>query len=186
MLRLGTERRSSVLRAVRAPLLGDPEIIQQQISADRELIDRAHRAARGRSAQRATGKLDRQEERRRARRRGAVPRRPRLRSARPSPGAAYELTVLGDLHGCYSVPQGHDHPVALLRARSTPTARTPSDHPEPQLVLLGDYIDRGLFSLNGVLRTVLQLFVTAPDHVVRAARQPRVLRRVQGQRCTAA
>jgi len=34
------------------------------------------------------------------------------------------------------------------------------------LVLLGDYIDRGLFSLNGVLRTVLQLFVTAPDHVV--------------------
>ena len=28
---------------------------------------------------------------------------------------------------------------------------------------LTSYIDRGLFSINGVLRTVLQLLVTAPD-----------------------
>ena len=39
-----------------------------------------------------------------------------------------------------------------------------SSQPFPLLVLLGDYIDRGLFSLNGVLRTALQLFVTAPEH----------------------
>jgi hypothetical protein len=32
-------------------------------------------------------------------------------------------------------------------------------------VLLGDYIDRGRFSYNGVLRTVMQIFVAAPDHV---------------------
>ncbi|HEV7558391.1 MAG TPA: metallophosphoesterase family protein, partial [Kofleriaceae bacterium] len=29
----------------------------------------------------------------------------------------------------------------------------------------GDYIDRGMFSYNGVLRTVMQLFLAAPNHV---------------------
>ncbi len=44
--------------------------------------------------------------------------------------------------------------------------RRPDEHaPEPKLVLLGDYIDRGHFSYNGVLRTVLQLLATAPEHV---------------------
>jgi hypothetical protein len=43
--------------------------------------------------------------------------------------------------------------------------KAPQSEPYPLLVLLGDYIDRGLFSLNGVLRTVLQLLVTAPEHV---------------------
>src|SRR6185369_1919709 len=32
-------------------------------------------------------------------------------------------------------------------------------------VLLGDYIDRGRFSYNGVLRTAMQLFVAVPEHV---------------------
>jgi hypothetical protein len=32
--------------------------------------------------------------------------------------------------------------------------------------LLGDYIDRGRFSFDGVLRAVLQLFVAMPEHVV--------------------
>jgi hypothetical protein len=32
-------------------------------------------------------------------------------------------------------------------------------------VFLGDYIDRGRFSFDGVLRAALQLFVTLPDHV---------------------
>ena len=35
--------------------------------------------------------------------------------------------------------------------------------PEPKLVLLGDYIDRGMFSYNGVLRTVMQLFSPRPS-----------------------
>ncbi|HEX7597301.1 MAG TPA: metallophosphoesterase family protein [Polyangia bacterium] len=83
----------------------------------------------------------------------------------PKPGRRYEITVLGDLHGCYSclkaaIMQSHFfEKVRLFR-------EDPTRHPEPKLVLLGDYIDRGIFSLNGVLRTALLLFCTAPEHVV--------------------
>ncbi|MBN2573672.1 MAG: serine/threonine protein phosphatase [Deltaproteobacteria bacterium] len=81
------------------------------------------------------------------------------------PGRRYELTVLGDLHGCYSCLKG-----AVMQARFFEKVRRfredPAQHPEPKLVLLGDYIDRGIFSLNGVLRTALLLFCTAPEHVV--------------------
>jgi hypothetical protein len=35
-----------------------------------------------------------------------------------------------------------------------------------QLVLLGDYIDRGRFSFDGVLRAVLRLLVSLPDQVI--------------------
>lgn len=79
------------------------------------------------------------------------------------PGQAYELTVLGDLHGCYSCLKGAvmqaDFFAKVAAYKADPTL------PKPLLVLLGDYIDRGLFSLNGVLRTALQMYVTAPDHV---------------------
>lgn len=82
----------------------------------------------------------------------------------PKPSEQYELIVLGDLHGCYSVLKA-----TLMQSRFFEKVdayrRAPGSTPMPLLVLLGDYIDRGLFSLNGVLRTVLQLFVTAPDHV---------------------
>ncbi|WP_394837182.1 serine/threonine protein phosphatase [Pendulispora rubella] len=84
---------------------------------------------------------------------------------RPVPKRGYELTVLGDLHGCYSVLKA-----TLIQSRFfekvTAFRQNPDAVPEPKLVFLGDYIDRGLFSLNGVLRTVLQLFATAPEHVV--------------------
>jgi hypothetical protein len=80
------------------------------------------------------------------------------------PGVRYEVTVLGDLHGCYSVLKG-----ALLQsdflAKVNAYHADPANNPYPLLVLLGDYIDRGMFSYQGVLRTVLQLFVTVPDHV---------------------
>jgi len=79
-------------------------------------------------------------------------------------GKKYELTVLGDLHGCYSCLKG-----ALLQAdffaKVEAFRLNPKEHPNPKLVLLGDYIDRGRFSYNGVLRTVMQLFLSAPDHV---------------------
>jgi hypothetical protein len=78
-------------------------------------------------------------------------------------GQVYELTVLGDLHGCYSCLKG-----ALLQADFFAKLEAwKLDHrkPEPKLVLLGDYIDRGMFSYNGVLRTVMQLFLAAPEHV---------------------
>jgi hypothetical protein len=81
------------------------------------------------------------------------------------PGKRYDILVLGDLHGCYSVLKA-----ALMQSKFFDKVdayrRDPKNTPEPKLVLMGDYIDRGLFSLNGVLRIVLQLFATAPEHVV--------------------
>jgi calcineurin-like phosphoesterase family protein len=81
-----------------------------------------------------------------------------------TPGKSYEVTVLGDLHGCYSCLKG-----ALLQADFFAKVEAyrldPKNNPHPLLVLLGDYIDRGRFSYNGVLRTVMQLFTTAPEHV---------------------
>jgi hypothetical protein len=80
------------------------------------------------------------------------------------PGKAYDLTVLGDLHGCYSCLKA-----AVMQARFfeklAAYKQNPSKLPEPKLVLLGDYIDRGIFSLNGVLRSALLLYLTAPEHV---------------------
>ena len=80
-----------------------------------------------------------------------------------APGVAHELTVLGDLHGCYSVLKA-----AILQAdflNKVNAYNADPTLPRPSLVLLGDYIDRGMFSYQGVLRTVLQLFATVPDHV---------------------
>jgi hypothetical protein len=80
------------------------------------------------------------------------------------PGRDYELTVLGDLHGCYSnlkaaiLQSGFMEKVRRFRA-------DPEHNPDPRLVLLGDYIDRGRFSYNGVLRAALNLFLTVPEHV---------------------
>jgi hypothetical protein len=80
------------------------------------------------------------------------------------PDTSYELIVLGDLHGCYSCLKG-----ALMQsdffAKLEAYRLDPQQHPHPKLILLGDYIDRGHFSYNGVLRTVLQLYLSAPEHV---------------------
>ncbi|MEJ7603955.1 MAG: metallophosphoesterase family protein [Kofleriaceae bacterium] len=76
-----------------------------------------------------------------------------------------ELVVLGDLHGCYTSLKA-----ALLQsdfiARATLYQQDPANHPDIKLVLLGDYLDRGRFSFEGVLRTALQLLVTFPNHVI--------------------
>jgi hypothetical protein len=81
-----------------------------------------------------------------------------------APGASYDLTVLGDLHGCYSCLKA-----AVMQSRFFEKVeafrRDPAGNPDPKLILLGDYIDRGIFSLNGVLRAAMQLLSTAPDHV---------------------
>ena len=77
----------------------------------------------------------------------------------------YELLVLGDLHGCYSCLKA-----ALLQADFFGKVQRHHDAPDREpnmlLVLLGDYIDRGRFSYNGILRTVMQLFLTVPEHVI--------------------
>lgn len=76
----------------------------------------------------------------------------------------YEITVLGDLHGCYSCLKA-----ALMQADFFAKVEAwridPVHNPHPKLVFLGDYIDRGRFSYNGVLRTVMQMFLSVPDHV---------------------
>ena len=81
----------------------------------------------------------------------------------PRPEGDYELIVLGDLHGCYSCLKAavmqSDFMNKVKRRRTDPTA------PDVRLVLLGDYIDRGRFAFNGVLRAVLKLFLTVPENV---------------------
>ena len=80
------------------------------------------------------------------------------------PGRDYEVIVLGDLHGCYSCLKA-----ALMQsdffAKVEAHRNDPRKNPDVKLVFLGDYIDRGRFSYNGVLRSVMQLFLAAPDHV---------------------
>jgi hypothetical protein len=82
----------------------------------------------------------------------------------PEPRSEYELIVLGDLHGCYSCLKA-----ALLQtdflAKVQAHANDPDNAPDTRLVLLGDYIDRGRFSYDGILRTIMRLFVTVPDAV---------------------
>ncbi len=81
------------------------------------------------------------------------------------PDRPLELVVLGDLHGCYGCLKA-----ALLQSdfvnRAWAHQWDPINNPEVKLVLLGDYIDRGRFSFDGVLRAVLQLFVAMPDNVI--------------------
>jgi hypothetical protein len=140
----------------------DPETIRRQLEADRELLRKAEQlwneqGDRGRG--RLTGITNVAE---------LAGEPPFLDGhvyvIQPEPGESHELLVLGDLHGCYS-----NLKAAVLQARFFEKVeayrRDPENQPHPKLVLLGDYIDRGLYSLNGVLRTVLQLFVRAPEHV---------------------
>ncbi|MCX5745475.1 MAG: metallophosphoesterase family protein [Proteobacteria bacterium] len=81
------------------------------------------------------------------------------------PTQPMELVVLGDLHGCYSCLKA-----ALLQSNFIERAWAhqwdPQRYPDVKLVFLGDYIDRGRFSFDGVLRAALQLFVAMPDQVI--------------------
>ncbi|MFH2009387.1 MAG: metallophosphoesterase [bacterium] len=82
----------------------------------------------------------------------------------PKAGREYDITVLGDLHGCYSCLKG-----ALLQAdffnKVEAFRENPDSAPEPLVILLGDYIDRGKFSYNGILRAVMELFLKYPGHI---------------------
>jgi hypothetical protein len=82
----------------------------------------------------------------------------------PDPRAEYELVVLGDMHGCYSCFKAALMQTDFL-AKVQAHADDPEHTPDTRLVLLGDYIDRGRFSFDGVLRMAMRLFVTVPDSV---------------------
>ncbi|HSC88309.1 MAG TPA: metallophosphoesterase family protein, partial [Polyangiaceae bacterium] len=86
----------------------------------------------------------------------------------PQPGKDYELIVLGDLHGCYSCLKAALMQTDFL-AKVQAHADDPEGTPETHLILLGDYIDRGRFSYDGILRAVMQLYATVPNavHVLR-------------------
>jgi uncharacterized tellurite resistance protein B-like protein len=141
----------------------DPETIKQQIQGDRKLIDTMidlleKQAAKGAGKLGGMQKVD-----------AFIGQEPFLDGhtyVHPidPDGPGYELTVLGDVHGCYSCLKGAvmqaDFFAKVAAYKANPTALK-----KPVLVLLGDYIDRGMFSLNGVLRSVMQIFCTAPDHV---------------------
>ncbi|MBT3220261.1 MAG: serine/threonine protein phosphatase [Proteobacteria bacterium] len=83
----------------------------------------------------------------------------------PQKGKKYELIVLGDLHGCYSCLKGALMQSDFLR-KSMAYLADPDNNPDVRLVFLGDYIDRGFYSIEGILRTILTLFVTMPSRVV--------------------
>ena len=82
----------------------------------------------------------------------------------PDPKKEYELVVLGDLHGCYACFKAALMQTDFL-AKVQAHVDDPEGTPDTRLVLLGDYIDRGRFSFDGVLRTAMRLFVTAPHAV---------------------
>jgi len=81
------------------------------------------------------------------------------------PAGPTELIILGDLHGCYGCLKA-----AVLQSsfieRATAHRNDPANHPDVKLVLLGDYLDRGKFGFEGVLRAAMQLHAMLPDHVV--------------------
>ncbi len=141
----------------------EPEKIQRQLAADREVVQQAaqllaQRSAAGAGTLRGKHNMD-------DLRGGDEVVDGHIQVCPTKPGQRYELTVLGDLHGCYSCLKGAITQSRFLE-RVAAFKADPTSVPEPKLVLLGDYIDRGIFSLNGVLRSVLQIYCTVPDHVV--------------------
>jgi hypothetical protein len=136
--------------------------LRQQVEADRKLIDQVIAKLdeqRHAGAGKLTGK------RNVAELRGTEPFLDgHVAVLSPKPGREYELTVVGDLHGCYSCLKA-----VLMQtdffAKVNKFVNDPDHNPEPKLVLLGDYIDRGMFSYQGVLRSAMQLFLRAPNHV---------------------
>jgi len=80
------------------------------------------------------------------------------------PDARVDMTVLGDLHGCYSCLKAAVLQCDFLGKLEAWRAR-PDREPEPKLVFLGDYVDRGMYSYEGVLRAALSLFLHAPEQV---------------------
>jgi len=142
--------------------VAQPERLMQQVKADEALMDRYMAVV---EQQRAAARQSLKGKQKVSELAGSDPFLDGHVYVCPTkPGEEYELVVVGDLHGCYSclkaVLMQTDFFGKVARYRSAP-----GQHPNPKLVLLGDYIDRGMFSYQGVLRSALQLFVTAPDHV---------------------
>ncbi len=141
----------------------DPDALKNQVASDRKLMDRVMAIL---DQQRAFG-------------RGKLSGKQRVSEfapgsdfldghtylTAPEAGREYELIVIGDLHGCYSCLKAVLTQTDFF-AKVAAYEKSPDTAVCPKLVLLGDYIDRGMFSYQGVLRSVLQVFAKAPDNVV--------------------
>jgi hypothetical protein len=83
----------------------------------------------------------------------------------PDPERRCDYILVGDLHGCYgslkAVLAQSDFFGRVERHR-----RDPTRHPDVKLIFLGDYLDRGHWSWEGVVRLVLRLFVEYPRYVI--------------------
>jgi DnaJ-domain-containing protein 1 len=156
------ERSEPPLAQIEHHYSSDSETIKRQIAADQGLMARA------------IVELDKARERGRGKLAGKssvleFANQPQFLDGNvmlcPTGNKSYDLTVLGDLHGCYSCLKAA---VAQSRFFEKLTAfrANPERAPEPKLIFLGDYIDRGMYNLNGVLRAVLFLYLQAPEHVV--------------------
>jgi hypothetical protein len=139
----------------------DPEVLAQQIEQDLDLLERTGNVF---EKQRAIGWGRLEGKQSVAELAGGSPFLDGfVYGLPPQKGREYDITVLGDLHGCYSCLKGalmqSNFVAKVERFRKDPTA------PDPKLVFLGDYIDRGMYSYNGILRAAMQLVTTFPDHV---------------------
>lgn len=140
----------------------DPVRLKMQVEADEKLMDEVIAildAQRAKGAGKLTGKKTVEELR------GEEPFLDgHVSVLSPKPDREYELIVVGDLHGCYSCLKA-----VLMQSnffeKVTRFIQDPQNNPETKLVLLGDYIDRGMFSYQGVLRSAMQIFARAPEHV---------------------
>jgi hypothetical protein len=83
----------------------------------------------------------------------------------PTAGRPTEYIVVGDLHGCYACLKA-----VLLQSdffgRVARHRDAPDQEPDVRLIFLGDFLDRGQFGLEGVVRTLVRLFVDFPEHVI--------------------
>ncbi len=141
----------------------DPVRIRKQAETDYQLIVSTMRKF---DEQRAggKGKLDGRARGRRVRRPGAVPRSAHLRAPAPGGHRVRDHRARRPAR-LLQLPQGARCMQADFFAKVEAWRLDPRRRPHPLLVFLGDYIDRGRFSYNGVLRTVMQMFQSVPEHV---------------------
>jgi hypothetical protein len=165
-----------LLEPVERRYSSDPALLQQQLAADYELIFQAITAwerMRSWGAGRLIGTTSVDQ----------IPRGTRILDGHVHvirPAEPVELIVLGDLHGSYACFKA-----ALMQSqfieRALRRKQDPANNPDVKLVLLGDYIDRGTFGFEGVLRAALHLFVTFPEQVVMLRGNHELLARVDGR-----
>ncbi len=149
------------LEPIEAHYSSEPQKLSQQLAQDRELIEKVS-VTLEEKRMRGMGKLGRAKTVQEFA--GQDPFLDTHVYVEPTkPGQAYELICVGDLHGCYSCLKA-----VLMQSRFFEKVEAHKQDPSqtcPRLVLLGDYIDRGMYSYQGVLRAVMQLFVQEPDYV---------------------